>query len=500
MNKKVVVIGGGIGGLGTAGLFARKGYEVTLLEKNANLGGRANVFEADGFRFDMGPSWYLAPDLFEHFFQLMGEKIGDYLTLERLDPSYRIFFRNDPQILDIHSNLERDTATFENIEPGAGEKLRAYLKQSEYQYEVATQHFMYKNYDTVFDFLNRRVMTEGQKLSVFSKMHSFVSRFFKSRKLQQVMEYTMVFLGTSPYEAPALYNLMSHMDFNQGVFYPKGGFYELIDALAAIASKNGADLRTDAAVSEIVVDAGTAKGVTLKSGDFVPADIVISNADMWFTETQLLESKWQTYKSRYWNKRVMAPSAFIMYLGVSEKLPGIAHHNLLFSEDWRKNFDDIYKNPKLPNGPSLYVCAPSVTDPSVAPEGKENLFVLVPIASGLDLTEDAKERYADSVLELIENEMRLPDLRSKIEYKRLYTVENFASDYNSFKGSALGLAHTIWQTAIFRPKNVSGKVKNLFYVGAGTNPGIGTQICLISAELAYKRVHGIKTPGPLSEL
>jgi len=500
MNKKVVVIGAGIGGLGTAGLFAKKGYDVTVLEKNENLGGRANIFEADGFKFDMGPSWYLAPDLFEHFFKLMGERVEDHLDLVRLSPSYRIFFNNDKVPLDIHSDIAIDGATFDSIEPGSAEKLRAYLKQSEYQYEVATQHFMYKNYDTIFDFFNRRVMTEGQKLSVFSKMHTFVSKFFKSRKLQQVMEYTMVFLGTSPYEAPALYNLMSHMDFNQGVFYPQGGFYELIKALSRIAEKNGAKLRTNSPVAEIVVEKGVTKGVMLESKEFIEADIVISNADLQFTETKLLDERWRTHGEKYWDKRVMAPSAFIMYLGLSEKLPNLIHHNLLFSEDWRKNFDDIYKDPCLPDEPSLYVCAPSVTDPSVAPEGKENLFVLVPIASDLKISDSEKEAYADKVLALMEREMNLPDLREKIEYRRIYSVDNFAADYNAFKGTALGLAHTIWQTAIFRPNNQSKKVKNLFYVGAGTNPGIGTQICLISAELVYKRVHGIKTAEPMASI
>ncbi len=500
MSKKVVVIGAGIGGLGTAGLFAKKGYDVTVLEKNANLGGRANIFEAEGFKFDMGPSWYLAPDLFEHFFKLMGERVEDHLDLMKLGPSYRIFFTGDPKPLDIHSDMSKDSVTFDAIEPGSSEKLRAYLKQSEYQYEVATKHFMYKNYDTVFDFFNKRVMTEGQKLSVFSKMHTFVSKFFKTKKLQQVMEYTMVFLGTSPYEAPAMYNLMSHMDFNQGVFYPQGGFYELIKALARVAEKNGALLRTNSPVAEIVVENGETKGVQLENKEFIAADIVISNADIQFTETKLLDLKWQTHKEKYWDKRVMAPSAFIMYLGVSEKMPSLIHHNLLFSEDWRKNFDDIYKDPCLPDEPSLYVCAPSVTDPSVAPEGKENLFVLVPIASDLKMTSAEKEAYSEKVLGIMEQQMNLPGLREKIEYKRIYTVDNFAADYNAYKGTALGLAHTIWQTAIFRPNNKSKKVENLFYVGAGTNPGIGTQICLISAELVYKRVHGIKSAGPMSEL
>lgn len=500
MNKKLVVIGSGIGGLGTACLFAKKGYDVTVVEKNANFGGRANIFEANGFRFDMGPSWYLAPDIFEHFFNLVGEKVSDHLDLLKLQPSYRIFFRDDSENLDIHSKIERDAATFEAIEKGAGEKLKAYLKQSEYQYGVATQHFMFKNYDTVFDFFNRRVMTEGQKLSVFSKMHNFVSRFFKSEKLRQVMEYTMVFLGTSPYEAPALYNLMSHMDFNQGVFYPRGGFYELIKALCAVAEKNGAVLRSNTEVSQIVVENGTTTGVRLASGETILADIVISNADMRFTETKMLADKNQTYKERYWKKRVLAPSAFIMYLGINEKLPTLVHHNLLFSKDWRKNFDDIYKNPQLPDEPSLYVCAPSVTDNSVAPKGKENLFILVPIASGLSISESEKEKYADRVLALMESEMKLGGLREKIVYQRIYTVQDFAADYHSYKGSALGLAHILRQTAIFRPKNYSKKVRGLYYVGAGVNPGIGTQICLISAELVYKRIHGIKNAEPLSTL
>jgi phytoene desaturase len=500
MNKKVVIIGAGIGGLGAAGLFAKKGYDVAVVEKNANLGGRANIFEHDGFKFDMGPSWYLAPDIFEHFFKLMGERVEDHLDLKSLSPSYRLFFRNNGRPLDIHSNIEKDAASFDAIEPGAGEKLRAYLEQSKYQYEVATQSFMFRNYDRVWDFFNRRVMTEGQKLSVFSTMHRFVSKFFKTKKLQQVMEYTMVFLGTSPYEAPALYNLMSHMDFNQGVFYPQGGFYELIKSLANIAEKNGALLRTHSPVEKIIVKDGKAVGVRLAGGEVIEADLVISNADMRFTETKLLDEPSQTHKEKYWQKRVMAPSAFIMYLGVSEKLPSLVHHNLLFSEDWRKNFDDIYKSPCLPDEPSLYVCAPSVTDPTVASVGKENLFVLVPIASDLEITNEQKEVYADRVLKLMESEMDLPGLREKIEYRRIYTVENFASDYNAFKGSALGLAHTLRQTAIFRPKNKSKKVEGLYYVGAGTNPGIGTQICLISAELAYKRVHGITSAEPLEML
>lgn len=500
MSKRVIVIGAGIGGLGAAGLFAKKGYEVTVLEKNPLPGGRANMFEAEGFRFDTGPSWYLAPDLFEHYYALMGEDINEHLKLTRLAPSYRIFFRDDPNPLDIHSQIERDAEAFNKIEPGAGEKLREYLDRSEYQYEIATRHFIYKNYDTIFDFFNWRMMTEGQKLSVFSKMHKFVSRFFKSKKLQQVMEYTMVFLGTSPYDAPAIYNLMSHMDFNQGVFYPQGGFYSLIQSLAKIAEKNGAVIRTNSAVEKIITENGVASGVRLEDGEVIAADIVISNADIWFTETRLLDYDSQTYGKRYWESRLLAPSAFILFLGIGEKLEPLVHHNLFFSKDWRQNFSEIYDNPRLPADPSLYVCAPSKTDETVAPAGKENLFVLVPIASGLSLDESEKQQYAGKIIDLIGKEAGIGSLRDKVKYMRIYSVEDFALDYNAFKGTALGLAHTIWQTAIFRPSNRSKKVKNLYYVGAGTNPGIGTQICLISAELVYKRVHNIKTAEPLDRL
>jgi phytoene desaturase len=500
MSKKIIVIGAGIGGLGAAGLFAKKGYDVTVLEKNPLPGGRANLLEVDGFRFDMGPSWYLAPDLFEHYFSLMGERVEDHLDLIKLSPSYRIFFENDSAPLDIYSDLAKDTESFNAIEPGAGDNLRKYLRQSEYQYSVAINNFIYKNYDSIFDFFNRQVLTEGQKLSVFSKMHSFVSRFFRSRKLQQVMEYTMVFLGTSPYQAPAIYNLMSHMDFNQGVYYPLGGFYELIKALVRISEKNGALIRTNSPVEKIIIENGMARGVKLSNGEVLESDIVISNADYWFTETRLLENKWQSYPEKYWRKRTIAPSAFIIYAGIEEKLPQLVHHNLYFSEDWRKNFDEIYKYRRLPEDPSIYICAPSVTDDNVAPHGKENLFILVPIAPGINITGEDKQCYADKIFELIERQLGIADLKSKVRFRKIYTVDNFSADYNSFMGTALGLAHTMRQTAIFRPNNYSKKVRNLFYVGAGTNPGIGTQICLISAELVYKRVHNIKSFAPLESL
>jgi phytoene desaturase len=266
---------------------------------------------------------------------------------------------------------------------------------------------------------------------------------------------------------------MSHIDFNMGVFYPQGGIYKITEALAGIAKKNGAELKVNSPVAEIIVDNWQAVGVKLENGKELHADIVISNADIEHTETKLLGELYRERSDKYWKKRTLAPSALIMYLGVKGKLPSLTHHNLLFSKDWKKNFGQIFDDPQWPSDPSLYICAPSKTDPNVAPKGHENLFVLVPIAAGLDYTEGELERYADTILQTMEGEMGLAGLREKIVYKKLFSVKDFSSRYNSYQGTALGLAHTLRQTAIFRPNNISKKVKNLYYTGAGTNPGIG---------------------------
>jgi len=504
MNKTIsqtaVIIGGGIGGLATAALLAKKGYNVTVIEKNDKLGGKANYFEAEGFRFDMGPSWYLMPDVFQHFFELMGEDIDKYLELHRLDPSYRIAFRESGKIVDMTSNVDKDAETFEALEPGSGAALRDYLDKSKYQYDKAIAYFMYKNYDNIFDFLNKETMIEGRKLHVFEKMHNYVARYFKTDMTQKIMEYQLVFLGSSPYNTPALYNIMSNIDFNMGVFYPKGGIYSIITALEAVGKKYGVNYRVNSPVASIQTESGQATGVNLENGEFVPADMVISNADIHHTETKLLKPADRTYDQKYWDKRSLAPSAFIMYLGLKNKVPGLVHHNLAFSTDWKENFRQIFDAPQLPTDPSYYICAPSVTDSTVAPEGHENLFVLVPMAPKLALDDEQIETYSNQILDQISQDFSIPDLQDQIVYKRTYTGKNFEADYNAFGGSALGLAHTIKQTAIFRPNNVSKKLNNLYYVGANTNPGIGMPICLISAELAYKRIVGDKSPGPLREL
>ena len=499
-TKKVTVIGGGIGGLATACLLAKKGYSVTLLEKNPAVGGRASVYEADGFVFDMGPSWYMMPDIFEHFFSLMEEDITQYLKLKKLAPSYRVFLKSEKKHYDFYSDLAKTIATFESIEPGSGEKLRKYMKTTEYQYKIARQEFMFKNYDSIFDFLTWRVATEGMRLPLFSKVASIINSKFKSEILRKVMQYQTVLLGTSPGDAPGIYSMMNYIDFVEGVWYPEGGIYKIIEALEKIAHKNGVVIRTNTDVEKILVADGVAKGVRLTSGEELFSDIVVSNADVVFTDQHLLEKPYQEHTAEYWDKRLMAPSAFILYLGVDGLLPTLEHHNLLFSKNWNENFHQIFKQPAWPTDPSLYVCVPSKSDTTVAPPGKENLFVLVPIAAGLSSDEESLQKYMDFVIKEMEDNMAIPDLGKRIVYKRIYAVDDFVKDYNSFKGSALGLAHSLGQTAIFRPNNINKKVQNLYYVGAGTNPGIGMPICLISAELAYKRIEHSTDPSPLEHL
>lgn len=495
--KTAIIIGAGIGGLGSACLLARAGWDVTVLEKNEQTGGRAGTFTANGFTFDTGPSWYLMPDVFEHFFELLGEDIHKHLKLKKLQPGYRVFYKDTFLKADMYSDPERDLVTADQLEAGGAHKLTRYLKKSSYQYGIAMDRFIYKNYDSLKDFLTPEMAIEGSRLQLLGNLNRYVRRHFKSDALQKLMQYPSIFLGAGPYRAPALYNIMSHIDLNMGVYYPMGGVYEIVRALQSIAEDNGAKFRLNTDVKKILVEDGKAAGVVLENGNELRADIVISNADMHHTETQLLDKQHRTKSERYWRSRTMAPSALLIYLGVKGKIPELTHHNLLFSKDWKQNFKEIFDRPRWPKDPSLYVCIPSKTDASVAPEGHENLFVMVPVAAGLKYDTALLESYTDKILKTVEKHMYVKDLRARIVYKKLFSVKDFEERYHSYQGSALGLAHTLKQTAVFRPNNINRKVRGLYYVGAGTNPGIGMPMTLVSAELMYKRVIGDTSPGPL---
>ena len=500
-KKHVVIIGSGIGGLGSAALLSKSGFKVTVVEKNKNLGGRANIFCAKGYTFDMGPSWYLMPDVFEHYFELLGEDVTDHLDLIKLSPSYRVFFANDKElpIVDIHSDLEKDLPLFEKLEPGVTPKIKEYLKRSGEQYEMAKETFMYRNLGFSLDFLSWKVIKKGIELNPFQTMQSYLNKWFKSDRLKKILEYTLVFLGSDPSKTPAMYNIMNAIDFNMGVYYPKGGIYEIVNALVKINKSCGTRFMTNSPVTEILVENKKAVGVKLENGNTIKADIVISNADLWFTETRLLKRQYQTYPEAFWENAVISPSAFIMYLGLDRKLDILSHHNLRFGEDWKQNFKELFDTPQLPEDPSYYICKPTETDPKLSPPNTDNLFVLVPIPPGLNLSETDMAEYRQKIFGLMKTDLDLPDLEDYVIFERSYWSDDFKKDYNAYKGTALGLAHTLNQT-VRRPLNRSKKVKNLYYVGAGTSPGIGMPICLISAELVFKRIQKIKTPRPLSSL
>ncbi len=499
-KRSVVIIGGGIGGLALACMLGKKGYKVTIVEKNEMTGGRARVFTDKGFTFDMGPSWYMMPDVFEHFFEILGEDIKDYYSLQRLSPSYQITLKSDGKSYKFYSDMQKNKDLFESIEPGAGQTLEDFLLKGKEQYELSKAEFMYKNYNSFRDFMTLRVMRQGAKLPLFKKQKQIIEKLFKSELLRKALQYQTVLLGTAPGDTPGIYTLMNYVDLVLGEWYPNSGVRAVPSSLESMAKKYGVTIRLNAPVKTIIVENNIAQGVLLENGEIINADIVVSNADVEHTDRKLLPKEYQTKSDRYWNSRVLAPSAFILYLGIKGKLPQMEHHNLVFPNDWQKGFDQIFKRPQWPEDPAFYVCMPSKTDKLIAPEGHENLFVLVPIASGLEYTEEFTTEYADKILDEIAKYYNIPDLKERIVVQHMYSVKDFIADYNAFKGTALGLAHTLGQTAIFRPNNVHKKIKNMFYVGAGTNPGIGMPICLISAELAYKRIENITHPFPLDTI
>lgn len=486
---KVVVIGSGFGGLSAALYAAQQWHEVVVYEKNEQLWGRASVFEKNWFRWDMWPSRYLMPDLFESFFEDFGKKREDYLKIQKLSPSYRIYFKDTwYDFVDVYDDLEKNRETFEMIEPWSMEKLYEYLEKAKYQYEIAMKWFVPKNYDSIWDFFTLRMAIEWSKLHVFENMKKYVSRYFKTPEMQKIMSYPLVFLGTAPSDAPALYNIMSYVDFGMGVYYPKGGVNAVVQALVTMWKEYGIQYHTNSEVQKITIDdSGVATGIELAWWTSVDADRIVSNADYHRTETQLVDSARQSYPDTWRDKKTMAPSGFILYLGIKGKVEGLDHHTLIFCKDRDHNFWQIFNKWEAPDDPSIYVCCPSKTDATVAPEWDENIFILVPFPPNVEFTDEQQQEYRKKVLDVIESEI-WHTFQDRIVEEKYFSVADFKSRYNSYKWSALGLAHTLRQTAIFRPNTISKKVKNLLYCGGNTNPGIGMPMCLISGKLAIERI------------
>jgi phytoene desaturase len=502
-GTSVAVIGGGFGGLSTACYLADAGADVTVLEKNEQLGGRASRLEADGFRFDMGPSWYLMPDVFERFFSHFDRAPEDYYTLQRLDPHYRIFFKDGDRV-DLTPDLEANVETFESYEPGAGEALREYLETSETHYEVAMNQFVYEDRPRLRDWVDLDVMRAAPiGLRLLGTMDDYVSGYFENPKLQQIMQYTLVFLGGSPKNTPALYNMMSHVDFNLGVYYPEGGIGAVVDALVELGGELGVEYRTNAEVVEIIsrkegfelelasTDAGleapeaavaTADGgVHTETGDRLRFDLVVSDADYAHTEQELLPEHHRGYSESYWESKTYAPSAFLLYLGVEGDVEPLAHHTLVLPTDWDPHFEGIFDRPAWPEDPAYYLCVPSATDDTVAPEGHSNLFVLVPIAPGLEDSAATRNAYREKILADVARNTGV-DLRDRIVFEESFSVSEFAERYHSMRGTALGLAHTLTQTALLRPSRRSKEVPGLYFTGSYTTPGIGVPMCLIAGQ------------------
>ncbi len=497
---KVVIIGGGVGGLATANLLAKQGHEVEVFEKNEQLGGRMGILKKKGYTYDTGPSWYLMPEIFEHYFELLGHKTSDFYELVKLEPAYKVFYDyRDPIV--ISGRLTTDAATFEKIETGSGKALRQYVTQAKMTYHLATDYFLYNPFKSVKSVTKRPVIANSPALisGLLRPLHSYVAGRFTAKCLQQILEYPMVFLGTSPFAAPSLYQLMSYLDFEHGVYYPKKGMHAVTDALVQAGKQLGVTHHINSPVQKIIIDNGQATGIQTKNGTAL-ADVVISNADLAFSETVLLDPEHQTYGKNYWKKRKAAPSALLLYLGVKGSLPELEHHNLFFVEDWSKNFKDIFNTASWPKKASMYVSKTSQTEAHVAPKGHENLFVLVPLPPGVIPTTSQQKKLVNRYLEQLEQLSNIPNLCDRIDIVEVRGPGHFDTYFNSWQNSALGLNHTVMQSAFTRPAVKSKKVRNLYYVGAMTQPGIGVPMCLISAELVVKQLANDTSAGPLKKL
>lgn len=479
--KKVIVIGAGFAGLSAASCLAKEGFEVTVLEKNASAGGRARVFESSGFRFDMGPSWYWMPDVFEKYFNLFGKRVADLYTLQRLDPSYRVFFSGD-DFMDIPAGVPALLRFFEKLEPGSGKALEKFLDEGSFRYAMGMDNLVYKPGSSWRELADRKILSGALKLNVLQSHSRYVRKFFRDPRLIAILEFPVLFLGASSRNIPALYSLMNYADMALGTWYPMGGMYRIIGAMVAVAEEQGVKFRFNSPVSQVVVDGKSA--VAARSGkDLYDADFIVAGADYRHVEKDLLPAKTRRYSEAYWQGRTLAPSSLIFYVGVNRKLTKLQHHNLFFDEDINPHIRAIYDRPEWPAAPQFYVCCPSRTDPSVAPPGSENLFILIPVAAGLKDEEIIREKYFSLVISRIEK-ITGESIAGHVVFKRSYAHNDFISDYNAYKGNAYGLANTLFQTANLKPELANKNLNNFFYTGQLTVPGPGVPPTIISGQVA----------------
>lgn len=480
MQKKVIVIGSGFAGLSAATTLADKGFNVTVLEKNNQLGGRARSFSEQGFTFDMGPSWYWMPDVFENYFKRFGKSTSDYYELKRLAPSYRVYFGQDDYV-DLPANLEELYKLFNEIEKDSGEKLRQFLSESAYKYQVGINDLVYKPGRSLMEFADMRVIRGLFQMDLLKSMRSYVHGYFKNPKLRKLMEFPILFLGGTPRNTPALYSMMNYADMALGTWYPKGGMHKIVEGMVSLAKEKGVHFETSQEVINIEVNGKDAKTVVTKSRSF-EADIVVAGADYHHVETSLLEPSYRQYSDAYWESRSMAPSSLLFYIGVDKPLKNLLHHTLFFDEDFDGHAKEIYDTKEWPSRPLFYASCTSKTDNTVAPEGSENLFLLMPVAPGLEDDDQAREKYYHLMMDRLER-LTGQEIKKHVVYSRSYAHSDFVNDYHAFKGNAYGLANTLRQTAILKPSMKSKKINNLYYTGQLTVPGPGVPPALISGQV-----------------
>lgn len=479
-RKRIVVIGAGLSGLSAAALLAKRGFAVTVIDKQSTPGGVARSFTEKGFTFDMGPSWYLMPEVFERFFAEFNKKPSDFFNLISLDPSYNVLFGPRDAVI-----MRKDHAyivqLFETLEAGAGERIIAYLDDARYKYETAMGEFLYRDYHSIFDFFNTKTMIGGVKLNLFQSLEKHIRRSFAHEKIQKILGYNVVFIGCSPFKSPALYSLMSHVDITLGVFYPKGGISRLVEAIYQVAKDHGVEFIFGEEVNAIAVTQGRATTVATEN-QAIEADVFLAAVDYHHAEQDLIPPAYRRYSASYWNKRLLAPSALIIYLGLNKKIPGLEHHNLFLSENWKRHFQAIFDTPSWPENPSYYIGCPSKTDPFVAPQDGESLFFLVPVAPALDDDDNRREQFSDAILSHFEKMLGIK-ITDAIVVKRIISPKDFRESHNLYKGTAMGLAHTLFQSALFRPSHRSSKVSNLYFSSHYTHPGIGMPMVIISSHI-----------------
>jgi phytoene desaturase len=486
LNKnKIGIIGSGVAGLASASVLAHNGKEVHLFEKNLEIGGRARQFKYEGFTFDMGPSWYWMPDVMERFFNRFSYQTSDFFELIKLDPGFQMIFKDD-DVIKVPGSWSDMESLFEDIETGSSARLNQFMKEAEFKYKVGVHDLVYQPGLSITELIRPDLIKSLFKLQVFSSFHDHVRTYFSNPKLIALMEFPILFLGAMPKQTPALYSLMNYSGLKVGTYYPKGGFGELVKAMTRIAEEQGVQIHTSSPVEKINYSQDMALGLSV-SGRKIDFDAIIGAGDYEHIERELIDKEKRNYGSKYWDKKVFAPSCLIFYLGVDKKLNHLEHHNLFFDADLDLHAKEIYETKEWPSNPLFYVCCPSKTDETVAPEGKENLFILMPIAPGIEDTEEIRKYYFNLLIKRLEKQVK-ESIVDQILYKRSYCIKDFKSDYNAYKGNAYGLANTLMQTANFKPKIRSKRLKNVFFTGQLTVPGPGVPPSIISGQVVADQV------------